>query len=347
MRKIPFLKTGRLLLFCLPFLLFQNCTKENLSEDIELNQVDAAVSIDANALDDYATFEGEDGDAIKRSRNHANFKTLNAALACTGLTDVVFSGRKTIYAPTDDAFAKMGLNEKNVCAALDMETLTNILSYHVNEGIITVKERGCIQPLNGDVARLDFRNGRYHINNTKIIASGSQNGKGYLAAVYAIENVLTPPSKTIVETAMAADDFNSLVAAVLAVDPAVAAVLSNKNAIFTVFAPTDQAFADLLKTLGVNSLQGALDKVGKEGLKTILLYHVVNGCATSNDFKNGMMLTTMQGESVTVDLRNKGIKDKTGKTAKFVPRSIDILTANGFLHAIDRVMLPQAIIDAL
>lgn len=346
MKKSSVFKMAKLIFLCLPLLVFQNCTKENLTEEVNVNQIDTEFTVDATALDDYATF-GDQTAATERSHHRITFNTLNAAIACAGLSDVVFSGKKTVYAPSDAAFAKLGLNAHNICDALDKETLTNILAYHVNEGIITIRERGCIEPLNGDVARLDFRNHRYFINDSKLLAKGSQNGKGFLLVVYAIDMVLMPPANNIVETAVAADDFNSLVAAVLAVDPSVAAALSNDDAILTVFAPTDQAFADLLGALGVSSLDEAVAAVGIEGLKTILLYHVVVGCATTNDLKNGMMIPTLQGESLKVDLKTRSIVDKTGTGAGLVHGAVNILTANGYVHAIDKVLLPQAILDAL
>lgn len=347
MKNFPITQLAKVFLLCLPLLVFQNCTKENLTEDINLSQSDVELTVDATALDDFDTFQDLSNATERSHHRRITFHTLNAAIKCAGLTEVVFSGKKTIYAPSDEAFAKLGLDEHNVCSALDTETLTNILAYHVNEGIITIRERGCIEPLNGDVARLDFRNHRYYINDARLLAKGSQNGRGYLAVVYAIDMVLMPPANNIVETAVAADDFNSLVAAVLAVDPAVAAALSNDDAILTVFAPTDQAFADLLGALGVSSLEEAIAAVGMEGLKTILLYHVVDGCATSNDLKNGMMIPTLQGESLMVDLRNRAIVDKTGTGAGLVHGAINILTSNGYVHTIDKVLLPQAILDVL
>lgn len=345
MKGTTFLKTFKLFAFCLPFLLLQNCTKENiqLEESVTTPNSEKIASIDE--LNDFTTYTDES--ATDRSHHRISFNTLNAAIACAGLKDVVFSGRKTVYAPSDAAFAKLGINENNVCDALDKETLTNILAYHVNERIITIRERGCIQPLNGDVARLDFRHHRYFVNDSQLLASGSQNGKGFLLVVYAIDTVLMPPANSIVETAIAADGFNALVAAVLATDPAVAAALSDKSAIYTVFAPTDKAFGDLLAALGVGSLEEAVAAVGMEALTTILLYHVVDGCATSNDLKNGMMIPTLQGESVTVDLKTRSIVDKTGTGAPLVQGAINILTANGFVHTIDKVLLPQAILDAL
>lgn len=347
MKKTSFLKNLKLLVFCLPFLIFQNCAKDNLTVESTTDSTITDLMVDTDLADAITTFDGETEIAVDRTHHRITFHTLNAALDCTGLDAALFSGRKTIYAPSDAAFAKLGLDASNICDAFDTETLTNILLYHVNEGIITIRKRGCLTPLNGDVARVDFRNHRYFVNDSKLTRKFSQNGKGYLLVVYAIDNVLLPPANNIVETAIAADGFNALVAAVLAADPSVAAALSNDDAIYTVFAPTDKAFGDLLMALGVSSLEEAVAAVGMEALTTILLYHVVDGCATSNDLRNGMMIPTLQGESVKVDLKNWSIVDKTGTGAPLVYDGINILTANGFVHTIDKVLLPQAILDVL
>ena len=84
-----------------------------------------------------------------------------------------------------------------------------------------------------------------------------------------------------------------------------------------------------------------------EGLSTILLYHVVDACAFSNDLRNNLELETLQGETITVDLKNLAIEDKTGTPAPLDAEGLDILTSNGIVHTINKVLLPQVIIDAL
>ncbi|MDX1942465.1 MAG: fasciclin domain-containing protein, partial [Saprospiraceae bacterium] len=129
--------------------------------------------------------------------------------------------------------------------------------------------------------------------------------------------------------------------------PAIAAALSDPNQILTVFAPTNEAFAELISALGANSLEDLVAQVGVEALSTILLYHVVDSCAFSNDLRNGQNLTTLQGEKLKVDLRNLSIIDKTDAPANLVPAGLDILTSNGIVHTIDKVLLPDAILENL
>lgn len=279
-----------------------------------------------------------------RSSGKYTFRTLNAALHCTGLTDAVKRSKGTLYAPSDQAFAKLGLDRTNICEALDTETLVNILTYHFNLEKIGIREKGCFTQFNGDiiqVKRPSFRN--YQVNDTRAYLKF----KTRKLTVYAIEDVLFPAEGNIVGTAVAADDFNVLVSAVLAADPSIAAALSDEDAVFTVFAPTDAAFGDLLAALGLNSLEEAVAAVGVEGLSTILLYHVVDGCAVSNTLIDGAVIPTLSGETITIDLDNLSIIDKSGAPSGLIPSLLDIRTSNGVIHAIDKVLLPQAIIDAL
>ncbi len=69
--------------------------------------------------------------------------------------------------------------------------------------------------------------------------------------------------------------------------------------------------------------------------------------ALSNDLQNGQLLTTLQGEQLRVNLRNLSIIDKTNTPAGLVTSGLDILTSNGIVHTIDKVLLPNAILENL
>lgn len=339
----PFVSKVLFFLFIAIFL--QNCTTDEAStiEPSETTETEDLISIAlAEDLQDLASDE-----VTLRNLQGTTFKTLNQALRCTNLTGALFSGRKTIYAPTDAAFAKLGLTESNVCSALDAATLTNILLYHVTDGLVSINERGCIEMLNGDIAQLTSESNRLFINDLNISRSFAQRRIGSTLLVYVINDVLQVPDQTIVQTAIGASQFSSLVAAVLAADPAIAAALSDPNQILTVFAPTNEAFDNLISALGATSLEDLVDQVGVEALSTILLYHVVDACAFSNDLQNGQLLTTLQGEQLRVNLRNLSIIDKTNTPAGLVTSGLDILTSNGIVHTIDKVLLPNAILENL
>ena len=135
--------------------------------------------------------------------------------------------------------------------------------------------------------------------------------------------------KTIVEIAAGAEDFSTLVAAVKAAD--LVDVLSSKGP-FTVFAPTNEAFAKL----PVGTVASLLKPSNKQKLTDILTYHVVAGNVKAADVLKLSSANTLNGQSITV-------KTKDGKV--FIDHSTvikaDIETTNGTIHVIDIVLMPQ------
>ncbi|MGX1930711.1 fasciclin domain-containing protein [Flagellimonas sp. 2504JD4-2] len=164
--------------------------------------------------------------------------------------------------------------------------------------------------------------------------------------------VVTPPAgDNIVETALATADLSSLVSALQKADESadndLISALSGEGP-FTVFAPTNAAFADLLAQLdGFDSLDDFNTQELQNLLATILTYHVIPGVgALSTDLSDGQTLTTLEGTTVSVSL-NGGvfIADATDVNAEVTAANVE--TTNGVVHIINKVLLPQVIIDAL
>jgi uncharacterized surface protein with fasciclin (FAS1) repeats len=133
---------------------------------------------------------------------------------------------------------------------------------------------------------------------------------------------------TIVEIASGAPNFKTLVAAVKAAG--LADTLSGKGP-FTVFAPTDAAFAKL----PAGTVDTLLKPENKEKLKAILLYHVVAGKVLSTDLKAGNV-KTLEGQDVKIDLAD-GVHVNDAKVVK-----ADIIASNGVIHVIDTVLIPPS-----
>ncbi len=117
---------------------------------------------------------------------------------------------------------------------------------------------------------------------------------------------------------------------------------------FTVLAPTNDAFADLLARLdGYDSLDDFNTEQLQDLLASILAYHVVSGASvTSGDLTEGQVITTVQGETLTVSLTGgASFIDAAGESAAVT--TADVATSNGTVHLIDKVLLPQAALDAL
>lgn len=135
------------------------------------------------------------------------------------------------------------------------------------------------------------------------------------------------PSMNIVETASAHGSFNTLVAAVKAAG--LVETLSGEGP-FTVFAPTDEAFAAIPKT----ELESLL--ADKDALTAVLTYHVVPGRVTAADVSGLRSAATLQGQSVQVKVGEDGVMID-GATVVVA----DIEATNGVIHVIDRVILPE------
>ncbi len=132
----------------------------------------------------------------------------------------------------------------------------------------------------------------------------------------------------IVDTAVANDDFNTLVTAVTAAE--LVDTLKSDGP-FTVFAPTDDAFA----ALPDGTVETLLLPDSQADLTNILTYHVVPGAVRAADLSDGMVVETVNGETIIIGVSESGV---TVNDASVV--AADIETSNGVIHVIDTVLLP-------
>ncbi|MEL6305532.1 MAG: fasciclin domain-containing protein [Bacteroidota bacterium] len=164
-------------------------------------------------------------------------------------------------------------------------------------------------------------------------------------------NVTVTPQGDIVETAIATNDLTSLVSALQQADVSpdndLVAALSGDGP-FTVFAPNNDAFADLFAQLdGFSSINDFNTTELQNLLAVILQYHVISGTAAlSTDLTNGQTLGTLQGGNLTVSTEGGVfIGDATNVDAEVIAANVE--TSNGVVHIIDKVLLPQTILDQL
>ncbi len=279
------------------------------------------------------------------------------------------NGPFTVFAPTNSAFTSLLASLDGYDSLSDFDTpekrelLATILKYHVVVGaaadssslsngqeFTTLQGEKITINIDGDVYIQDPTDADAKVGSADVLAS---NG-----IVHIIDKVLVPqevldaltpePTPNIVELAMDTEFLSLLVGALEQADAGLVDLLQTDGP-FTVFAPTDAAFAALLETLGddYNSLAD-FDTTGEKALLAqILKYHVVAGTAAySTDLSNEQMIETAQGESVTVSLSGGVfIQDKTDVDAAVAPA--DIAASNGVVHVIDKVLLPQEALDAL
>ena len=135
--------------------------------------------------------------------------------------------------------------------------------------------------------------------------------------------------KDIVDTAVSAGSFTTLAAALQAAD--LVGTLKG-NGPFTVFAPTDEAFAKLPK----GTVETLLKPENKAKLQAILTYHVVPGSVSSADVVKLKSAKTVNGQSVSIQVANDAVRIDEAKVVK-----ADIAASNGVIHVIDTVILPE------
>jgi len=277
-------------------------------------------------------------DIVDTAVADGRFQTLVAAVSAADLVDTLKGeGPFTVFAPTDDAFA--ALPEGTVESLLlpeNKQALTDILLYHVVSGKVmaadVVNLESAPTVLGKDVTvKVDM--GNVYINDAKVIITDIETSNG---VIHVIDSVLLPPAeeevmmdKTIVDIAVADGRFNTLVAAVTAAD---LVDTLNSEGPFTVFAPTDDAFA----ALPAGTLDSLLLPENKQALTDILLYHVVSGKVMAADVVGLTSAPTVLGKDITITIKDGNVY--LNDTIQVI--ITDIEASNGVIHVIDGVLLP-------
>lgn len=276
-----------------------------------------------------------------------DFSTLGSALAITNLTSVLASdGPFTVFAPTNDAFADfLTTNGFATLEDVPVDALASTLLNHVIGGVNNAAdlETGYVNTsavFNGEAdAPLSM-----YVNTTEgVTLNGiSSVTTADVAAdngvIHIVDAVITLPSVVTFAAADAAT-FSELVGALTRADqPDYVSVLSTANgtapAPFTVFAPTNQAFTNLyaeLNVSGIEDVDGAI-------LTATLNTHVVAGAnVRAEDLVSGTVAAL--GDDLEIDATTAIITDPNGRTSQVIVTNVQ--AANGVIHAIDTVLLPQ------
>jgi transforming growth factor-beta-induced protein len=281
-----------------------------------------------------------------------DFTTLVAAVEAAGLVETLKSeGPFTVFAPTDAAFAALPAGTVDALLADPSGDLTQILLYHVVPGqVLAADVSDGLEATTVQGSPVTFSAGAdgVMINDANIVATDIVASNG---VIHVIDAVILPPADEamgateemtdtatmpaqgemadIVDTAVAAGNFNTLVAAVQAAG--LVDTLKGEGP-FTVFAPTDEAFAALPA--------GTLDTLLAEpegALTDILLYHVVPGQVMAADVVglDGQTVETVGGQPLTITVHD-GMVMINNATVTIT----DIETSNGVIHVIDSVLVP-------
>ena len=253
--------------------------------------------------------------------------SLVAALTNAGLVATLQgTGPFTVFAPTDQAFADAGIDLADFDTPEENATLSDILLHHVYSGTVysTDLTDGMLATMvNGDNVKFGVSATTVTVGTATVTTADVQASNG---VIHIIDTVLIPPVD-IPATAQTTGIHDSLVAAVVQAD--LLATLQGTGP-FTLFAPTDQAFADA----GIDL--AALDNpTGKEALSDILLYHVVPSQVPASAVTECMSADAANGQPLSFTVGNGVMVNDANVTMT------DVVTSNGLIHVIDKVLTPS------
>ncbi|MEM9109448.1 MAG: fasciclin domain-containing protein [Planctomycetota bacterium] len=271
-----------------------------------------------------------DMDIVDTAVAAGQFKTLAAALGAADLVDALKGdGPFTVFAPTDEAFA--ALPEGTVETLLKPENkalLTAILTYHVVPGNLKAEDvvgGAPLVSLNGQKIDLNTTDG-VMVDKANVVKTDIETSNG---TIHVIDAVILPSTKDIIDTAIEAGSFKTLAAALGAAE--LVETLQGDGP-FTVFAPTDDAFA----ALPAGTVESLLKPENKAKLQAVLTYHVVPGRIYAHDAIKAGKAKTVQGQEVTIKAMDGKV---TVDGANVIAADID--SSNGVVHVIDAVILPK------
>ena len=264
-------------------------------------------------------------DLVGRAQGAGSFKTLVTAVQAAGLVGALKgAGPYTVFAPTDAAFAKLPAATLRTLLA-NPDLLAKILLYHVVPGNVKaadVVNLSSASTLNGASVSIQVAGGKVMVNNATVTATDIPAANG---TIHVIDTVILPPFD-VLDTAVLNGNFKTLVAAVKAAGLESALRAAGP---YTVFAPTDAAFAKLPA--------GTVAALLKDpaALSNILLYHVVAGQVKAADVVGLTAAPTLQGASAKVTVAGGAVKIDSANVI-----ATDVLASNGVIHVIDSVILP-------
>ncbi|MEZ5305975.1 MAG: fasciclin domain-containing protein [Pyrinomonadaceae bacterium] len=271
-------------------------------------------------------------DIVDTAVSAKKFNTLVAAVKAAGLVETLKGeGPFTVFAPTDDAFAKLPAGTvENLLKPENKAMLVDILKYHVVSGSVraeqVVKLTKATTVEGSDVMIKADASGVLLNGSSKVVQTDvwAKNG-----VIHVIDTVLMPPvKKDIVDTAVSTNMFNTLVAAVKAAG--LVDTLKGDGP-FTVLAPTDDAFAKLPE----GTVENLLKPENKDMLVKILTYHVISGSVDSAAVSKMKSAKTVQGQSVKIKAKHGKVWINNANVVK-----ADVEASNGIIHVIDTVLMP-------
>ena len=238
-------------------------------------------------------------------------------------------GPFTVFAPINAAFEALGTDRLDILLAEENQALLQkVLTYHVIAGDVRaadLADGATAVTVEGTEVTFDLSGDTPLVNGAGIIATDIETENG---VIHLIDGVLT--ENLDVPDVAVLNGFSTLVTAVAAAD--LVDALRGEGP-FTVFAPTNEAFG----ALGEDVIARLLDEGNVDFLTEVLGYHVVPGVAAySGDLTDGQMVTTLQGEELSIGVSGEGV------TVNGVPVALaDVPASNGVIHVVGEVLVPS------
>jgi uncharacterized surface protein with fasciclin (FAS1) repeats len=278
-------------------------------------------------------------DIVELAQATPDLSILVEAVVSAELVDTLKgAGPFTVFAPTNAAFAalltELGLSKAQLLA--DKALLKTVLTYHVLPAKVEraqVPLGKAVSTVQGSILKVDSSGNALTITDgrnrsARILTTDIQAKNG---VIHTIDKVILPANKNIVETAQALPQFSVLVEAVVAAN--LQGTLSGTGP-FTVFAPSNDAFTALLAELNISKAALLADAAL---LTKVLTYHVLASRVLKADVPVNTPITTVQGGTISVS-STFVITDQRGRNSNIT--ATDVLTSNGVIHVIDKVLLP-------
>ena len=274
----------------------------------------------------------ENDDIPTNAQNTGVHNSLVDALVHADLVSTLQGdGPFTVFAPTDDAFAEAGIDLSTFDTDEENATLVDILTYHVYAGSVAaadVTDGMTATMVNGDSATFTVTDGTVMVGDATVTTADVAASNGI---IHVIDKVLMPPADLgdIPTVAQGTGVHGSLVAAVVQAN---LLITLQGDGPFTVFAPTDDAFAEA----GIDLSTFDTDEENAT-LVDILTYHVYAGSVAAADVTDGMTATMVNGDSATFT-----VTDGTVMVGDATVTTADVAASNGIIHVIDKVLMPPA-----
>jgi len=268
---------------------------------------------------------------LQTAETAGTFNTLTELLKKSGLDKTLNStnAKYTVFAPTDEAFKALGTETlANLGKPENSGLLNSILKYHVVLGNVMAADvkTGSVPTFNGQRIDVVANNGKVTVDKANVTKTDIVCANG---VIHVVDTVILPNEKDIVATAVSAK-LTTLVKLITAADLG-KTFMSPGN--FTVFAPSDEAFAKLDKA----TIESLLQPENKQQLVNILKNHVIaDGRIFSDAAGKPKQIKTLGGTSLTIESRNGSVYINNAKVVKS-----DIDTNNGVVHVVDSVLIPD------